>query len=153
MNSFSQIQISEQIYNDFFDKFSNYDFEMYGILGSSNGISITKWSFIENENFFKSHVMIRKEIMEHIVNELWLSQGIQFVGLIHSHIRSQAYLSDNDIRVAYEILRMNPELPYIYMLIFYRDEIDTLYGYKLYLEKTKKYSEIQFSELIFEKYN
>lgn len=151
MNSFSRIQISEQIYNDFFDKFSKFDFEMYGILGSSKRNSITKWNFVMDENIFKSHVTIRKETMEYIVNELWLSQGIQFVGLIHSHIRSQAYLSDKDIRVAYEILRMNPELPYIYMLVFYRDELDALYGYKLYLEKSKKYSEIQFSELIFEK--
>lgn len=148
MNSFININISEQIYSDIFKQFTKYNAEKYGVLGSYDGNSITNWEFINEKNSSQSSVILKKDTLECTVNKIWYKQGIKFVGLIHSHIDGQAYLSAKDVHAACEILKMNPQLLYIYMLIFHKSNVDKLYGYKLYYDKSFEKSNVQFSELI-----
>lgn len=148
MNNFITIQISRNVYMEIYDTFLKYNTEMCGILGSTNGNYISNWFFICNKNISPTGVVVKKHIVEKIVNKKWYKQGIHFVGLVHNHINAPAYLSSKDIYAASEILRRNPYLPFIYMLIFHKDRNDKLYGYKLSFGKTDNI--LSFSEIIWE---
>lgn len=146
MNKFIDVAIKREVYIDIYKTFTQFNVEKCGILGSSDGISITDWEFIQDQNQDQLHASITENILHHIVNEIWLKRKISFIGLIHSHINTQAYLSPKDVKTASKILQMNSQLLFLYMLIFYRSDSNELYGYQLSYSKEKSFI-IQFTQL------
>lgn len=148
MNKFSEVQICRLVYEDIYHSFMQYDTEMYGVLGSLDGFSITNWKFIHEHNSSEVSVFLKGDTLDDIVNNIWYGQKINFIGIVHSHIYGTPYLSQKDVNVALQLLRLNPQLPFVYMLIFHRACGDNLYGYKLSIDKIVKNPPIQFEESI-----
>ncbi len=152
VDTFVKIQILRGVYVDICKVFSKCDTEMCGILGSTNGVSISNWEFIHVPNNSLFNINLKEEILEYIVNNKWHKNGVKFIGLVHNHnnVFAQAYLSPKDVNAAYEILRLNSQLEFIYMLIFYGKEDGTLYGYRLSRPSLNESCKVNFAEVEWE---
>lgn len=152
MNTFAKIQILRGVYLAICNVFSKCDTEMCGILGSTNGVSISVWELIRASNYSLVNIILKKEVLEYVVNNKWRKNGVKFIGLVHNHIDvfAQAYLSPKDVNAACEILRLNSQLEFIYMLIFYGKEDGTLYGYRLSRSSLNENCKVNFAEVEWE---
>ena len=100
------MQITENTYKKIISSFPNVPPENGGILGARNGIIC---EYIHDTNIVSNNMAIYlpNTILLNKYISKWKINSIEFAGMIHSHLKNEATLSNGDLAYIKEILNAN----------------------------------------------
>lgn len=102
------MKITESVYKKIYDKFPVPPPEQGGILGIKNGVICEYYH--DSSNFITDRAVYEPDV--DALNpkiEQWSNQGIEFAGIIHSHLSGQNSLSSGDEEYIKALFKVLPE--------------------------------------------
>lgn len=130
-----QMVLPIKVWREIRDKVGSLPPESGGILGGS-GSRVTRFFFDKDASVTCFTYEPSYQTLNRVIEE-WALEDVEFLGILHSHPSCGGALSPSDVRYARDIMRENPELGYVDMLLYLDKSPRKVVGFRVTREGTE----------------